>query len=421
MRCHWWKDQRGSILLFTTMSLVFLMVIGGFAIDLAYEIAAKSEVQRSMDAAALAGAGNLGFDDTVFPTVRQEAWRFGNLNPYRVGTVDLNLNPVNDTETFAAAQPPYGDIVLGIWDGTLGSFTPSLDGTQVNAVLCRYKTAVPTSFLRLIGVNTLEVRAQSIAVANPPATVGCDEPILPIGVTSCNFFDAGTGAFNNSSGCGTGLTFISSQTICDNSPGSPQTCNTATWVSLDGSNPNTNYLINKIQNAGDPDGSCSATLKTGDDADVNNGMIDPVFKAMADAFVANRADTLPSGDVCAGECDGSNVVYPATSGGWETGVVLLDTECPPGPMGNTETIATYSHFVVTQVFYKQQGCVLLPNPDPQAEQYCYDIAPDGTKTPRKDNDFRAIFGYFRCGEFGDISTPQPVPRAAVAPRLRLVQ
>ncbi len=56
MKGHWLKDQRGSVLLFTTVIMVFLLVIGGFAIDLTYHGAAKGELQRSMDAAVLAGA-----------------------------------------------------------------------------------------------------------------------------------------------------------------------------------------------------------------------------------------------------------------------------------------------------------------------------------------------------------------------------
>ena len=124
MKRHGLQDQRGSVLLFTTLLLALLIGMGGLAIDLSYLAAAKGEVQRSMDAAALAGAGNLGFNASVFPTVRQEAWRFGDLNPYRVGTVNLSLNSAN------AAN---GDIVIGIWDPNTNSFTPSLNGTQVNS------------------------------------------------------------------------------------------------------------------------------------------------------------------------------------------------------------------------------------------------------------------------------------------------
>ena len=108
MKLHGVRNERGTVIVFTIIVLVFLLVMGGIAVDLAYHAAAKGEFQRSMDAAALAGAGKLGFDDTVFPEARQFAQQYGALNPYRVGTVDLDLNPTND---------PGGDIVLGIWQG----------------------------------------------------------------------------------------------------------------------------------------------------------------------------------------------------------------------------------------------------------------------------------------------------------------
>ncbi len=156
MKGHWLRgNERGSVLLFMLGTLFFLLVFGGFAIDLSIFSAVKGELQRSMDAAALAGVGNLGFDDSVFPTVRQEASNFASLNPSRVGAINLGLNAAND---------PNGDITLGIWDGA--TFTPSLDGSQVNAVRTQYATEVPTSFLRILGFNTLPVSAQAIAI-NP--------------------------------------------------------------------------------------------------------------------------------------------------------------------------------------------------------------------------------------------------------------
>jgi len=71
-------NERGSVLLFTFTLLVFLLVMGGFAMDFAFQAAARTELQRSIDAAALAGAGKLGFDDTVFPTARANARDYAN-------------------------------------------------------------------------------------------------------------------------------------------------------------------------------------------------------------------------------------------------------------------------------------------------------------------------------------------------------
>jgi hypothetical protein len=402
-------NQRGNVLLLTTVVVLPLMVIfAGLATDLAYLGLVDAELQRSVDAAALAGAGNLGFDGTVFLKVRQEARKYAGLdtNRYRVGQVDLQLNTGNDLG---------GDIVLGVYAN--GTFRKSDVGTEVNAVLCRYATTVPTSFLRLLGFNSLPAAAQAIAIANPPVISGCGEPILPLGVTQCSFQDPG-GAFNNSSGCGTAITFIRSQTLCRqgvSGENTSQLCNTGTWVSLNGENPTPKYLENAIQSASNPN-ACNVTLGSGSTTTANGGMLDPAYQALADEFVKRYAPLLEP----ITKADGTTV--KGINGqdlmmGWKAGVMVLATpSCPPGQIAGEQKVATYAPFVVTQVFNQKEGCV-VQNLDPQAQSYCY----DATGKPRKDNDLRAVFGYFKCGQLGQVATIDPVPRAALAERLRLVR
>lgn len=398
MKFSWLRDQRGSILLFTTILAVPLMIIfGGLAMDLAYYGTVDDELQRAMDAASLAGAGKLGFDSSVFPTVRNFAQSYATANQFKVGTINLNLNTAND---------PNGNIVLGIWNA--GAFTPSLDGSRVNAVRCQYSTTIPTSFLRLIGINNLATAAQAVAIANPPVTPGCSTPILPIAVVPCAFQDAGTGAFNNSNGCGTGLTWISSNKTCDGSPGSSQSCNSAAWASLDGSNWTQQQIKDAITNAGSANPTCNVTVGSGQNTYTDNGMVQPIFDLLKDTFTTKRTSTLAGGDVL--RADGT-VAYQAGWGGWETGVALVSTSCPPGPINGQKQILTFSKFVVTQIFDQNSQCVITPNMDPQAAAYC------GTKDPS----LRAVFGYFRCDQLGEIATIDPVPRAALAQKLRLVR
>ena len=409
MRLQWLRDrlhnERGSVLLFTFTLLVFLLVMGGFAMDFAFQAASRTELQRSIDAAALAGAGKLAFDETVFDTARLNARDYGIRNPTRNGPVTLDLNDtLNDAN---------GNIVLGIWNaGTFTRWNPLnlLQANQVNAVRCQTQTTIPTSFLRLLGVNTLPVAANAIAVSNPPALPGCNTPILPIAVTPCAFYDAGTGQFNNSNGCGTGLTWISSNRICDNSAGSAQSCNSAAWASLDGTNWTNNQHQTAITNAGSANPLCNATAPSGTNTYLDNGMVQPTFNLLRDTFVTNRTSTL-SQDITRTVAGVTTTVYPASSGGWEVGVMMVESTCPPGAMTGERPISTYSKFVVTQIYDQNSGCVISPNPDPQAAAYC----------ATSDPSLRAVFGYFVCTTLGTVATLNPVPRSAVATRLRLVR
>jgi Putative Flp pilus-assembly TadE/G-like len=396
-------NERGSVLLFTFTLLVFLLVMGGFAMDFAFQAASRTELQRSIDAAALAGAGKLAFDETVFDTARAYARDYGIRNPTRNGPVILDLNNTLNDEN--------GNIVLGIWNA--GNFRAALptEATQVNAVRCQIQTTIPTSFLRLLGINTLPVAANAIAVSNPPMLPGCGTPILPIAVTPCAFFDAATGQFNNSNGCGTGLTWISSNNICDNSPGSAQMCNSAAWASLDGTNWSNAQHQGAITNAGLENPTCNATAPAGTNTYLDNGMVQPTFNLLRDTFVAERTSTLPSGDITKTVAGVTTTVYRAEWGGWEVGVMMAASACPPQALTGERQILNYSKFVVTQIYDQNNQCVVSPNMDPQAAAYC----------ATSDPSLRAVFGYFRCDTLGQVATLDPVPRSAIATRLRLVR
>lgn len=379
-----------------------LLAFGGVATDIAYQVAVKAELQRSLDAAALAGAGNLAFDSTAFDAVRASARQYAALNPVRHpvdGTVTLDLN---------AGNAANGDIVVGTW--SRGSFTPwssggsDPSGRRVNAVQCRWSGQVPTTFLRLLGITTLPVAATARGLSNPPTSMNCGEPFLPVAVTQCSFVDI-TGAFS-SQGCGAALTFTNSND------------NTAAWVSLDGSNPNASYLRSAIAAAANPGGACGSFLKSGDFTQTNNGMMNSVFGDFADAFIARRVSILAE-DICpASGCNESTPpTYPKEGGGWEVVVPMIQTSCPPGAISGQHQILSFTRFVVTQVFNKQDGCLVWPNPDPQAQAYCANA--DGTR--RRDNDLRAIFGYFRCDRLGAVASQDDLPRAALARNARLVQ
>jgi hypothetical protein len=172
-------------------------------------------------------------------------------------------------------------------------------------------------------------------------------------------------------------------------------------------------------NAANPaEGVCPVTEPSGNEAAVNNGMLNPVFKAIADICDGSHPSVSLTGAKCEEDLIPPLVVDVNGGGtiefnqGWEIGVMMVQTECPPGPMSGSLPVMTYSSMVITQVFYKQQGCVVTrANPDPQAQPYC-----DTT-----DNDLRAIFGYFRCDDFGDTASTEPLPRAALADQRRLVQ
>ena len=70
-------------------------------------------------------------------------------------------------------------------EGALKGWTLEwLDGTQVNAVLCRYQTTIPMTFLRLLGFTSLPVAGEAIAWATQPVTPPPTECVFPIALSS---------------------------------------------------------------------------------------------------------------------------------------------------------------------------------------------------------------------------------------------
>ena len=410
---RWLWNEKGNVLLFTTVLVVPLMIIfGGLALDLAHLGTADDELQRSLDAAALAGAGKLGFDSSVFPAARASAQNYALLNPIRTppyppspaadptwAPVNLNLNTAN------AAS---GDIVLGIWNGS--SFTPSLDGTQVNAVLCRYQTTVPMTFLRLLGFTNLPVSGEAIAWATQPVTPPQDECVFPMALSSC-FFGGSTAA-----GCGATVTFISSAS------GSAVGGNTAAWASIvPGQAANDANILAQVKSAAG--GACNgAGLSTGDNEPVSNGQLNNVMNWLGGndphAFPAKYA---ASAELVVQKADGTDAYRGK---GWEVYVPVIDTGagCPPGAINGSLPIVGWTRMVITQIVGKNGTCAVANHwsGNPWDEHCFTDKNGTATNLPSGWAGQTGIFGYYDCKYSPAPPSPVVGPITATA-RLRLVR
>ena len=410
---RWLWNEKGNVLLFTTALGGPLMIIfGGLALDLAHLGTADDELQRSLDAAALAGAGKLGFDSTVFPAARASAQNYALLNPIRTppyppsatadptwASVNLNLNTAN------AAN---GDIVLGHWDGA--SFTPTLTGTEVNAVLCRYQTTVPMTFLRLLGFTNLPVSGEAIAWATQPVTPPQDECVFPIALSSC-FFGGSTSA-----GCGATVTFISSAS------GSAVGGNTAAWASIvPGQAANDANILAQVKTAAG--GACSgAGLSTGDNEPVNNGQLNNVVNWLMgndpNAFPAKYA---ASPELVVKKADGTDAYRGK---GWEVYVPVINTggACPPAAINGSLPIVGWTRFVITQVQGKNGQCAVANHWSGNPwDAHCF-TTKNGTATnlPPGWSGQTGLFGYYDCKYSPAPPSTTAGPITATA-RLRLVR
>src|SRR5262245_13656564 len=99
------RSPRGAITLFVLALIPMLLAFTGLAVDLALYMMAQNELKTTMDAAALAGAGALGFNTD------------GNLTA--ATNAALHVSQYNGKHLASLGQPPVldaGDITLGVWD-----------------------------------------------------------------------------------------------------------------------------------------------------------------------------------------------------------------------------------------------------------------------------------------------------------------
>ncbi len=404
MKGYLLNDQRGSVLLFVTVMMIMMLAFGGVAIDLAYFGTAKRELQRSMDSSALAGAGNLGFSAANFPNARAAAQNYAGLNGYshpNNPNINLNLNTGN------AAN---GDIVLGIWNN--GTFTPSLNGSQVNAVQCQFATTIPTSFLGVLGFPTLPVSARAIAVTNPPL-VPPTTCVFPMALSACAFTNAG--AFNTL-GCGQAATFISSS---GQPPNTNAGTNTAAWANLCGTNtpsaPTTQAAI-----TGAATGNCNpncATPTTGTTIGTNNGMQQSVFNTLETTFIQQYNHSVQNNIVHTILDSNNNPTY--TGHGWKVYVPVIQTACPPQAINGPHQITSWTEMVITQVYNRNGGCAVSNSADSNSWPICpRPMNPNGPASA--DPNLRAAFGRYSCNVFPSPPSPTPGPPTGLSNNLRLV-
>lgn len=423
---RWVRNERGSILLFTTVLVIPLMIIiGGLAMDLAYLGTVDDELGRSMDAAALAGAGNLTSDPSAFTgpssPVRVAAQLYATSNRYRAENLAKQITPATFKLNAANVDNIVdGNIVVGIWNGKpikVGSYDPgftpwssSADDLSVNAVKCQYASSIPTSFLKLIpGLNTLLTAAMAIAIKGPPATCpGCC--VFPIGVTQCPFVTAG---IFGAQGCGQPIAYVSNSNT-----------NTAAWINPAGTGtPNPAQDLWPAVTAA-ANGICSGSnLGAGQDVGANNGAITNVISGTGQypgLANCNHGSGTCSGGYFIDKFNGpttytvkdssGNTVY--SGHGWEVIVPVISTSCPPGPITHDLEILTFSRMVITQVI--SQGVCAVTNhyPGNAWDSLCSSGLPASVD---------GIFGYYECREFEAPPVPNPAPMAGLATKIKLVK
>ena len=156
--------RRGNIVVLTAVLMVVMLGMVAFAVDVGYMYTLQTQLSRSVDAAALAGAGVLVDGQSA---AEAEAVEFLVRNP-----VGSSLTAVDEARLEAAKAQflsEHGEhltLASGEWDPDTRSFRPGGNTPSTMQVSLTYPHQ-PLFFGRLLGRDDFSIHAESVAMYQP--------------------------------------------------------------------------------------------------------------------------------------------------------------------------------------------------------------------------------------------------------------
>ena len=202
------KDQGGATAVVIAITIIVLMGLVAFAVDLGYVAATKGELQNIADSGALAGAGLLGNIYTDMDAPVQGTWDCSAQKHLGVGDNDCDAikDRVRQVVGTSAKNRAAGKTDMSISDGDIIIYNleaaADLGGTKyagpditlaptaVRVIARRDDTAggnspIGTFFARIFGFENVNVSADATAALSGVAQTG--EANFPMGISWTNF------------------------------------------------------------------------------------------------------------------------------------------------------------------------------------------------------------------------------------------
>ncbi|MFO7607010.1 MAG: pilus assembly protein TadG-related protein [Desulfurivibrionaceae bacterium] len=162
-------SEQGAVAPLVAILIVLFILCIALVVDLGHLHNVKVQLQRAVDAAALAGArqldGTTGQDDRAGYVARAAA---------DINKIDSNSGWVTNAYEF--------EITPGIWDKDLAAdprFTPVTEESVVMANAIKVKATLQVDNIFFFLTDNSTVSADAIAVANP------DVPVIPLAIVTC--------------------------------------------------------------------------------------------------------------------------------------------------------------------------------------------------------------------------------------------
>ncbi len=158
-------QRRGNIIIFSVFLMILMMGMLAFSVDLGYMYTMETQLQRSVDAAALAGAGSLIEGEDY---ANEQVLEYLVRNPVGAGPVGSGGSGdlAAQLASFTQQHGDDMDVKLGHWDPETKEFTESDQLPSTISVSMTYANN-PLFFARFLGHDRFTIKAESVAMYQP--------------------------------------------------------------------------------------------------------------------------------------------------------------------------------------------------------------------------------------------------------------
>ncbi len=185
--------ERGAIAIFLALTLVLILGVAAFVIDIGGGLVTRAQLQNVSDAGSLAAGREL-------VRIYQELPSTTNNKTYTLTSAD-QARIFGKAYEFAGANKAGGvaisvlepDLIYGTYDHATGEITPTTTGVRAIKLLSRRDDTangvVETTLGGVLGVQTLSVRASAAVGISALGTMAEGDADVPVGISS-HWFDS---------------------------------------------------------------------------------------------------------------------------------------------------------------------------------------------------------------------------------------
>lgn len=188
--------ERGAAVIYVAILLVVLLGVTALAVDVGYMMVVRNQLQNAADAAALAAARKLGSIYEPLTYAQQQSYV---CTPTDLSSVAqaIALENVAGLESVKVLAP---DVIIGQWDSTTHTLTPTYDQPDAVQVTARRDDTVPDGPIpRIFGVvfrylgnaaGGISISATATAALTGQGSSVLGGVPIPVGISQ-NWFDRG--------------------------------------------------------------------------------------------------------------------------------------------------------------------------------------------------------------------------------------